>query len=314
MNQIARISQNRESGSDNASLKLLWLEITRACNWSCSHCYSESGPSIPLRDRVADDRWLALLTEAADLGCGAVQFIGGEPTAHPLLAEMIRHAHAEGICSIEVYTNASRLSDAVMGAMQDCRATAKVSFYAPHADIHDRIVAKKGGFKKAVAGLERLLGNQIPVSCGIVVMAENKDMVQQTVAFLNDLGIGHISIDHVRGIGRGQSAAPVSQEIEALCGACWNERLSIASSGFATPCIMSRSFVVGDIVTQSLREILVSQELDSARRFIRNAHLSTMGDCNPNCAPTRCNPVINCNPQNCNPMLNCGPSKCNPAN
>jgi len=314
MNEITRIDHSKAILNESVRLRLLWLEITRTCNWKCLHCYSDSGPHIPLRDRVPDERWLELIKEAAQLGCEAVQFIGGEPTAHPLLPQMIYRARSEGIADIEVYTNASKISDAVITALSDCAATVKVSFYTPYAEVHDRIVAKAGAFGRAVNGLKTLVERKVPVSCGIVVMPENAGTVQETTDFLNSLGIEDISIDHVRGVGRGVSVAPVNQEVEALCGACWRERLSISADGTATPCIMSRSFVVGDVVSRSLRDVLLSSELKAARHFIRNAHDTAMGDCNPNCAPTRCNPVLNCNPQNCNPMQNCGPAKCNPAN
>lgn len=116
MNQIARTEDFKLTSKSSAQLSLLWLEITRTCNWNCLHCYSDSGPHVPLRDQVSDDRWLELLAEAAQLGCKAVQFIGGEPTAHPLLPDLIRKARTEGIEDIEVYTNASRLSTHVLTA------------------------------------------------------------------------------------------------------------------------------------------------------------------------------------------------------
>lgn len=314
MNQIARSEEFAPTSQSSAQLSLLWLEITRTCNWKCLHCYSDSGPHVPLRDQVSDDRWLAIISEAAQLGCKAVQFIGGEPTAHPLLPDLIYRARSEGIEDIEVYTNASRLSAPVLTAMSSCGASARVSFYSANADTHDRIVAKTGAFDRAVHGLKTLIDRKIPLGCGIVAMPENEHTADETIAFLRTLGINDVSIDHVRGVGRGLNAAPVSREMEALCGACWRERLSISSDGKATPCIMSRSFAVGSVLTSSLREILDSRELHAAREQIRSAHDTTMGDCNPNCAPTRCNPVVNCNPQNCNPMQNCGPAKCNPAN
>ncbi len=145
-------------------------------------------------------------------------------------------------------------------------------------------------------------------------MPENEQTTDETIAFLRTLGVNDVSVDRVRGVGRGLNAVPVETDVEALCGACWQGRLSISSNGTATPCIMSRSFAVGSVLKSSLREILGSNELHASREQIRNAHETTLGDCNPNCGPTRCNPAVNCNPQNCNPMQNCGPAKCNPAN
>ncbi|MEA2618560.1 MAG: hypothetical protein QOE72_4343 [Chloroflexota bacterium] len=76
-------------------LRFLWLEITGRCQLRCRHCYSESGPDRGHGSMRTGD-WRRVLDEAADLGVSDVQFIGGEPTLHPDLPELIRHALGGG--------------------------------------------------------------------------------------------------------------------------------------------------------------------------------------------------------------------------
>jgi MoaA/NifB/PqqE/SkfB family radical SAM enzyme len=48
--------------------------------------------------------WRNVIEEAASLGCSKVQFIGGEPTVHPRLSDLLVEARRIGFDFIEVYT------------------------------------------------------------------------------------------------------------------------------------------------------------------------------------------------------------------
>ena len=74
--------------------RFLWVELTNRCNLTCAHCYAESGPRPSRKDVLTTADYKRLLEEAAALGCRAVQFIGGEPTLHRGLPELITWARA----------------------------------------------------------------------------------------------------------------------------------------------------------------------------------------------------------------------------
>ncbi len=42
-------------------LNLFWLELTRACNLNCSHCYADSGPHFPVEGAMTLSDWQRLL-------------------------------------------------------------------------------------------------------------------------------------------------------------------------------------------------------------------------------------------------------------
>jgi MoaA/NifB/PqqE/SkfB family radical SAM enzyme len=76
------------------SLNMLWLELTPRCSLQCVHCYADSGPDRPLYSGLGRDDWAKALRQASDLGCKRVQFIGGEPTLHPALSDLVASERA----------------------------------------------------------------------------------------------------------------------------------------------------------------------------------------------------------------------------
>ena len=146
-------------------------------------------------------------------------------------------------------------------------------------------------------------------------MEENRDTAEGCRAFLSSLGVANISVDRMRGVGRGNRTGRVANEecFDQLCGKCGRGKLCITPSGETFPCVFSRATPVGN-AKDGLAPIL----LGSALCTFRDRMLATpSNDCNPDCSPY-CNPNCNpdcmpyCNP-NCNPncMPNCNPN-CNP--
>jgi len=77
-------------------VEFLALSITGRCQLACSHCFASSGPDGTHGTMTTDD-WERLLCEAAVMGVRRVQFIGGEPTLHPGLVRLVRHAVGSGL-------------------------------------------------------------------------------------------------------------------------------------------------------------------------------------------------------------------------
>src|SRR5581483_10691258 len=117
-------------------LSFLWLEITAKCNLVCSHCYAESGPWGEVRGTMTDGAWARVIDEAAELGCRRVQFIGGEPTLHPRLADLVDHASHRGFEFIEVHTNATRLGKELVGCFRRNGVRVGTAFYSDDPAVH----------------------------------------------------------------------------------------------------------------------------------------------------------------------------------
>ncbi len=59
---------------------------------------------------LSADDWIDVIDQTARLGTRMVQFIGGEPTLHPALPTLIRHALDREL-SVEVFSNLVHVSE-----------------------------------------------------------------------------------------------------------------------------------------------------------------------------------------------------------
>ena len=144
----------------------------------------------------------------------------------------------------------------------------------------------------------------------IIVMERNRSSVDDTIAWLEEIGVKNIGVDHVRDFGRAQKSDACS--MDELCGQCGQGTLCVDPEGRASPCIMSKKWGVGSVKDENLSSIFLSEEFASIREEIRNSTRikSTMGGCNPNgpgCGPDGGG---SCSP--CSPNGHCGPNDCQP--
>lgn len=303
--------------AQDQGLEFLWVELTNRCNLECVHCYADSRATAPLRDKLTDADYMRLISEAADLGCRKVQFIGGEPTLHPSLPTFIKHAKNCGMEFIEVYTNAVRIPDDLLECFRVYQVAVAVSFYSQDHIIHDSITHVAGSCRATVRNLKRIVEAGLSVRAGIVEMDANTGTIDETIKFLNNIGIQSCGADRERAFGR---AGDLDPKLTNLCGSCWQGSVCIHPDGQVSPCIMSRSWPVGSVIETPLAEIIRSKSLQSVRERVYNdvwlphqavsqevmkASVKTPTSCQP-CDPT-CGPRCGPSCQPCWPFGKCRP-------
>lgn len=312
-------------------LSFLWLEITAKCNLECAHCYADSGPRGELFGQMSTDDWLSVLRDAADVGCRHVQFIGGEPTLHPDLSRMISFASARGYTFIEVFTNATAISEALLHTFVGHNVHVATSFYSDDPETHDAVTKHRGSFDRTVSNIRRLLAAGLHVRAGVIETQGNAGHAERAKRFLEGLGVSEIRVDFQRGVGRGAQPLHSLDPMAELCGECWKGKLCVTPSGRSYPCVFSRFADVGQ-AKEGLRKVLKDDALLEfrhrlkkyrSRKDLKNTALAgadeagvdattlAMGACGPDVI---CNPDLTC-PPNCGPhSSSCGPTQfCVPA-
>jgi radical SAM protein with 4Fe4S-binding SPASM domain len=93
---------------------LVWLELTRRCDFACPHCYIQGGRRR--HGEMDAGRWHSLLEELSAMGVWAVAFTGGEPTLHPDFAGLVRHARELDLL-VGIATHGMHLDDALLDAL-----------------------------------------------------------------------------------------------------------------------------------------------------------------------------------------------------
>lgn len=293
---------NRDLSLPIDAFHFLWMELTPQCNLSCVHCYADSSPHRPLDGRMQLADWMDTLDQAADLGCKRAQFIGGEPTLYPGLAELIEHARSLSFEHLEVFTNGTVLTDKLKSIFARCNVNLAFSVYAAQEEVHDGITGQKGSLGKTLASIRWALDAGLTVRTAIVRMGANVDQVAETLRMLQAMGVTSVSDDRIRGIGRGSREVRSDNPLKELCGACGHDQLCVSSDGQIYPCVFSHFCALGSF-NHGLAPVLRGHELHAFRRAVRsNRHEVASGPnpehraqwnvspCNPETPPPPCGP------------------------
>jgi MoaA/NifB/PqqE/SkfB family radical SAM enzyme len=284
-----------------AGVSFLWLEITAKCNLECSHCYADSSPRQQLHGQMTLEDWEAVIRDAAGLGCTQVQFIGGEPTLHPHLPRLIEFTSTCGYTFIEVFTNATVLSDKLLRTFKTHGVRIATSFYSDDPATHDAITGRPGSFTRTVAAIRNLSAQGLPVRAGIIEMDANKGHSDRALTLLHELGVSDVKVDFQRGVGRGAHPLHSPEPMTQLCGECSKGKLCVTSSRKIYPCVFSRFAEVGT-VDQGVRNIVTSDRLLTFRASLNDYRGKRSAACSPSCSP--CGPgtfIDTCDPTACRP-------------
>jgi MoaA/NifB/PqqE/SkfB family radical SAM enzyme len=301
-------------------LSFLWLELTNRCNLQCVHCYTESSPRTGDRDVLTAADYEAVMSEAYSLGCRQVQLIGGEPQLNPEFKTILRRAVELGFEFVEVFTNLSRLDEETIEFSARNGVHFATSVYSADPATHDAVTTVRGSHRRTIANLKRLIDNGVQTRAGVLAINEDAEAAERTRQFLADLGVaGPIRTSEVRQFGRGQQLLGEEASLSGLCGHCWNGKLAVAPDGQVFPCVMARDCVVGDVLNETLAELLRGDRLAQVRREIhdtvwrRKTVTASCPECPQTCNPDLscpCDPLIcpqSCEPQGCDPYIMCSP-------
>lgn len=291
------------------ALRSLALDITRKCQAACVTCYNESGPTGDHGSMTRQD-WLSVLDQTAEMGAVQVQFIGGEPTLHPDLPELVDHALNLGL-NIQVFSNLIVISRLMWRVLRQRGVTVATSYYSDDAAEHEAITKRRGSYRHTKANIRKAIRYRIPVRAALVDVQDGQRLEQAT-AELRSLGVTSIRTDRVRGIGRGAGAGD-AHDISELCGHCTKGRAAVLPDGSVAGCVMSGGMMnAGDVRTEPLASIIGN---DIWRQFAASVPGIQATDCNPDV--DGCNPDINCGPDDRLTVTACGPdsdgSDCAPA-
>ncbi|MGW2326682.1 radical SAM protein [Streptomyces sp. NPDC001700] len=279
-------------------LHFAWLEITGFCNEFCDHCYADSSPQGTHGTMTVDD-WKQVIDQLADMGARDVQFIGGEPTLHPKLSDLIRYACGSGL-AVEVFSNMTHIRDELWDAFTTCGVKLATSYYSDTAEDHDAVTNLRGSHRRTRANVEKALSLNIPLRGGIVAVREGQ-RVQEAARDLIALGIGTVGGDRTRAFGRGSAGA--APTITDLCGHCAHEKLAITPNGDVWPCVLGRFLTIGNVRETALADIWGGAKMAKVLTDISAVHGEGARSCTPPQFLPMCGPCSPCVPSvgHCDP-------------
>lgn len=263
---------------DEIKLNFLWLELTSTCNNKCLHCYATSGPTCN-ESPVPHSSWIKTIQEAYESGAKAIQFIGGEPLMYPKWQELVSFAHKLGYEYIEIFSNATLITDEDVCFLKEHNVNFATTIYADNAEVHDAITQQNGSFIRTMNSIKKILAAAIPLRIASIIMKTNENQVENIMNLCRTLGVEVNPPDVIRPTGRGDdeqlkpdhySKAPIkppfyTDEQSFLRAqhyhSCLAGKLAITADGDVIPCIFARDQICGNILKESLITVLQGQKL-----------------------------------------------------
>lgn len=297
-----------EPAVEPRKLYFILLELTSQCNNTCLHCYTASSPSTNTK-YVPHERWISIISEAYKSGARAIQFIGGEPLLYPQWRELVLKAREQNFESIEVFTNATLITDSDIEFFKTNNISIITSLYAGSDDIHDKVTQNPGSFDKTITNIRKMLAASVPVRISSVLMKENENESENIIRVCAELGLEGICPVAIRPVGRGDSEHQPKQQIKKYVKPpfhteqysfdqahfyhnCLAGKITITYRGNAVPCMFARKQVCGNILTSSLDEILASEKLNQHWRTTKD-QIKKCKDCEYRyaCYDCSCRPI-----------------------
>lgn len=253
---------------------------------------------------TADD-WRRVIDQVAEAGAGLVQFIGGEPTMHPDLSDLIDHALGRGL-EVEVFSNLVHVPEGLWEVFERPGMRLATSWYSDDPAEHEQIT-KRPTHARTLSNITEARERNIPVRAGLIGVLESQRS-DQARAQLDTLDLGEVRYDDLRGVGRG-APADAEPDTSVLCGRCAHGNLAVAPDGQVWPCVFTRWLPVGSVLEQSLAEIMSSDRMATVVGQLEADFTEASGCvpkmCDPQCGPS-CSPA--CNPTGtCTPAGGCAP-------
>ena len=147
---------------------VVFWNMTRKCNLSCSHCYIDAGPDAAdtsPQGELSHEEAKAFIADLATIKIPLLMFTGGEPLVRPDFWELAEFAKAFGLTTA-MSTNGTLITPKIAEKIKDSGIEyVGVSLDGATRETHDAIRNKTGCFDASVRALKycRMPGSR-PVS------------------------------------------------------------------------------------------------------------------------------------------------------
>lgn len=168
--------------------KAIDISIGETCNNNCRFCVNPTESWAPLASTESMRR---VIQQCADQGYKRMSFLGGEPTLHPDLPELVEHAGAAGFDEVMLITNGRKLADPDYAQRLHQAGIRRALFMllSHKAAVHDRITRRPGSLREGLRGVLRARQAGITVGANIPITRDNVDHLAETAGALTRYGI-----------------------------------------------------------------------------------------------------------------------------
>ena len=186
--------------------RLVYWELTRACDLACKHCRAEAIAQRDPRELTTEEA-RALLAEFRAFGDPPPQLVmtGGDPLKRPDFFDLLAHGRSIGL-PVSVAPSGTPLltRDAITTLAASGVESMSLSIDGATAESHDRFRGIAGCFDATLRAEQAIRASEIPLQINTLVTAETAADLPGVFRLLLELGVMRWSFFYLIGTGRGK--------------------------------------------------------------------------------------------------------------
>ncbi len=184
------------------------IDITNACNISCTHCYH---PNHKNENALSLNQWFDVINQYQAILKKMflkphIIISGGEPLTSPLLMPILNYIKSNlENCHISVLTNGTLVSKYRISELAKFENLSfQVSIDGPDSDTHDSFRGY-GNFQKAIDGIRLLLEHGYEVSTLATLTKFNCNRINDFFKLARDIKVSSMNFTRLIGTGTGKN-------------------------------------------------------------------------------------------------------------
>ncbi len=169
---------------------IVYLEVTRKCNLNCIACNVKNNYPKGRKDMSLQEI-KTLIDDFAKNGVVLINISGGEPFLRDDIFDIIKMIKLSGM-SVHISSNGILITKEVAKKIIESKVDSiNISIDSPIEEVHNKI---RGGFTKAIEGINNLSGLDICLTIQTVVRNENLDDFDMIVDLAKELRIDGVRL------------------------------------------------------------------------------------------------------------------------
>lgn len=288
--------------SNNHEVNTVFIELNNACNLNCVFC-ENGGNSLfrktgckrwGMNDMILSfNDWKSIISQASKLNCKHLIFIGGEPfLQEELLKKICSYAVEIGIMKISIYINGSLLTYETIKFMKLYNIELIIQIFGFHDDTYKKITGMPNMGTTIYNNVKKLAAENINYKLSYLVNKYNEEEIELTFKEYSQFTKYHqMETEFIYPIPENNYYSPkylnlmydkksnlrkAGLNVKHFCNAkkqhnCYGNQIGITADGDVLPCIMSRSFVLGNVKEEKLSDILCNKKYEYFKKLNKDA-------------------------------------------
>ena len=181
-----------------ANVRKHWVRLVTACNSRCVFCLDTDTPrNVYIPD---EDVRREIKRGRDELRADKIILSGGEGSLNPHFVDFIGYAKELGYNRVQTVTNGTMLykRDLYLRAVAAGLGEITYSLHGHTPELHDRLTATPGAFKKLMKGMMRALRDErVIVNVDVCINKQNVPYIDQIVELCLSVGVREFDLLHV---------------------------------------------------------------------------------------------------------------------